>query len=43
MVENGRRRHMRMASVTGIAILVALLMVNPAFASSCDDYCDPGA
>ena len=33
---------MRTVGVTGIAILAALLMVNPAFATSCDDYCDPG-
>ena len=33
---------MRMTGVTGLAIVTALLMVNLAFADSCEDYCDPG-
>jgi len=33
---------MRMTGVTGLAIVMALLMVNLAFADSCEDYCDPG-
>ena len=33
---------MRMTGVTGLAIVMALLMVNLAFAESCEDYCDPG-
>ena len=33
---------MRMTGVTGLAIVMALLMVNLAFADSCEEYCDPG-
>jgi hypothetical protein len=31
-----------MTGVTGLAIVMALLMVNLAFADSCEEYCDPG-